>query len=76
MTLFNYDNCPCKNKCKSVLALANILPVDVCNLIGGYIRVTCFDCRYLMEEEEHFMRNRTFLKKDWKKQNFNYKLLS
>ena len=58
MTLFNYDNCPCKNnKCKSVVVLANILPVDVCNLIGGYIRVTCFDCRYLMEEEEHFMRN-------------------
>ena len=38
MTLFNYDNCPCKNKkCKSVVALANILPVNVCNLIGGYI---------------------------------------
>ena len=59
MTLFNYDNCPCKNKkCKSVVALANSLPVDVCNLIGGYIRVTCFDCWYLMDEEEHFMRNK------------------
>ena len=59
MTLFNYDNCPCKNnKCKSVVALANILPVDVCNLIGGYIKPTCFDCWYLRDEEEHFMRNK------------------
>ena len=59
MTLFNYDNCPCKNKkCKSVVALANILPVNVCNLIGGYIKPTCFDCRYLREEEEHFMSDK------------------
>ena len=59
MTLFNYDNCPCKNnKCKSVVALANILPVDVCNPIGGYIKPTCFDCWYLRDEEEHFMRNK------------------
>ena len=60
MSLFNYDSCPCKNKkkCKSVVALANILPVDVCNLIGGYITVTWFDCWYLMDEEEHFMRNK------------------
>ena len=58
MTLFNYDHCPCKNKCKSVVALANILPVDVCNLIGGYIRETCFDCWYLMDEEENFKRNK------------------
>ena len=42
-------------KCKSVVALANILPVDVCNLIGGYIKPTCFDCLYLRDEEEHFM---------------------
>ena len=60
MTLFNYDSCFCKNQnCKSVVALANILPVNVCNLIGGYIKPTCFDCWYLMGEEEHFMRGRT-----------------
>ena len=59
MTLFNYDNCPCKNKkCKSVVALANILPVNVCNLIGGYIKPTCFDCWYLRDEEEHFMSDK------------------
>ena len=59
MTLFNYDNCPCKNKkCKSVVALANILPVDVCNLIGGCIKPTCFDCWYLRDEEEHFMSDK------------------
>ena len=40
------------------MALANILPVDVCNLIGGYIREPCFDCWYLMDEEENFKRNR------------------
>ena len=59
MTLFNYDKCPCKNKkFKSVVGLANILPVDVCNLIGGCIKPTCFDCRYLREEEEHFMSDK------------------
>ena len=59
MTLSNYDNCPCKNKkCKSVVALANILPVNVCNLIGGYIKPTCFDCWYLRDEEEHFMSDK------------------
>ena len=59
MTLFNYDNCLCKNKkCKSVVALANILPVNVCNLIGGYIKPTCFDCWYLRDEEEHFMSDK------------------
>ena len=45
-------------KFKSVVALANILPVNVCNLIGGYIKPTCFDCWYLRDEEEHFMRNK------------------
>ena len=59
MTLFNYDNCPYKNiKCKSVVALTNILIVNVCNLIDGYIRIICFDCWYLMDEEEHFMRDK------------------
>ena len=59
MTLFNYDNCPCKNKkCKSVVALANILPVNVCSLIGKYSKKMCFNCWYLRDEEEHFMRDR------------------
>ena len=59
VTLFNYDNCFCKNEnCKSVVALANILPVNVCNLIGGYIKPTCFDCSDLMEAEEHFVRDK------------------
>ena len=58
MSQVNYDNCPCKKKCKPVVALANILPVDVCNLIGGYIRVTCFNCWYLMDEEEERFNNR------------------
>ena len=56
-----------KIKCKSVVALANILPVNVCNLIGGYIRVTCFDCWYLMDEEEHFMRDKDIPEKGLKK---------
>ena len=59
MTRFNYDNCPCKNaNCKSVVALANILPVDVCNLIRGYIKPTCFDCSDLLDAEEHFVRDK------------------
>ena len=59
MALFNYDNCPWKNvRCKSVVALANIFPVSVCNLIGDYSKPTCFDCLYLLDEEEHFMRDK------------------
>ena len=59
MTLFNYDNCPCKHEyCKSVVALAHIFPGNVCTLMGGYIKTTCFDCWYLMNEEEHFMRDK------------------
>ena len=58
-------------KCKSVVALASILPVNVCNLIGGYIKPTCFDCWYLRDEEEHFMSDKHIPKKVWKKQSFS-----
>ena len=76
MTLFNYDNCPCKNKkCKSVVALANILPVNVCNLIGGYIKPTCFYCWYLRDEEEHFMRNKDIPEEGLEKAELQLKII-
>ena len=48
-------------KCKTVVALANKLPVHVCNLIGGYNKADCFKCQCLKEKEESLMNEPSLL---------------
>ena len=61
MTLLNYSNCHCKKlRCKKVVATANILPVNVCNIIDGYSKMDCFKCRCLKLKEQDFVKDRDF----------------
>ena len=41
-----------------MVALANILPVNVCNLIDDYSKMDCFKCRCLKLKEMDFMKDR------------------
>ena len=45
-------------KCKTAVALANELPVNVCNIIGDYINLYCKTCCFLKEKEHMFMDSR------------------
>ena len=47
--------------CKTVVALANKLPVNVCNLIGGYNKADCFKCQCLKEKEKSLMKEPSLL---------------
>ena len=43
-------------RCKSVVVLANVLPVNVCNIISDYNKADCFKCQCLKEKEESLMK--------------------
>ena len=59
MALFNYSNCHCKKiRCENVGAIANILPVNVCNIINDYSKMDCFKCRCLKLKEMYFMKDK------------------
>ena len=57
MALLNYSNCSCKNsRCENVVALANIVSVNVCNIIDDYSKMGWFTCRWLKEKEGSLMK--------------------
>ena len=65
MSLFNYGECNvCKmRKCKKKLVLCNVLPANVCNMIGDYIN-ECWRCEKLKENEKHFFKGFTGVNDD------------
>ena len=65
MSLFNYGECNvCKmRKCKKKLVLCNVLPANVCNMIGDYIN-DCWRCEKLKENEKHFFKGFTGVNDD------------
>ena len=59
MTLFNYEHCKiCRRKNKDIKTEpSKVLPVNVCNLVGGY-NIRCYKCWSLHLKEIEFMTNK------------------
>ena len=60
MSLFNYGGCDkCKRRrCNKKTALCNVLPANVCDMIGDYVN-DCWRCQWMKENETHFFNGFT-----------------
>ena len=65
MSLFDYGECSmCKRRrCNKKLALCNVLPANVCNIIGDYVN-DCWRCEKLKENEKHSFQGFTGVNDD------------
>lgn len=60
MSLFNYGECKmCKRRrCNKKMALCNVLPANVCDMIGDYVN-DCWRCEWMKENEDNFLKGFT-----------------
>ena len=77
MSLINYSGCiECKKgRCNKKMALCNVLPANVCDMIGNYVN-DCSRCHWMKDMEEIFFKAFTVEMNDANKPSNQLKFLS